>query len=158
MNKFSCRIALIAVIGALLLALSSFDSANCAPSRGNSNNNDNKNSDGFMRSGGILGGLFRRQTNSGSPATTTTTTESSNESETEDPQTQTELDAQKFMDSLPNGNANNSNNGPTTFRERVSDTFGVLRDGVSNHWKSVRDNFSDTVEDLRDTWTSSNQE
>lgn len=137
----------------------------CAPTS-NNNGNNNKNGSGNNNSilnlrSGFLSNLFRRQTNSGNsasastpPSITTTTESSNNESETDDPQTQTELEAQKFMDSLPNVGSNNS--GPTTFRERVSDTFGLLREGMSNHFRSVRENFSDTVEDLRDTWSNSN--
>lgn len=146
-KMISSRNKLILVLGALCLLLVISISSNpvsCAPTSNNGNNNQNSRPS-------LLSNLFRRQT--GSSSSSSSSNENSNsEPESDDPQTQTELEAQKFMDSLPGSNSNNS--GPSSFRERVSDTFGVLRDGVSNHFRSMRDNFSDTVEDLRDTWSS----
>lgn len=148
----------------LLICITGTD---CAPPTSASSNiaNNNKprtinrqqqnNGSNFNRflSSGILSNLFRRQTGSASS--------DSNDSEggsDEAGLTQPEIDAQKFMDSLPNvgNNNNNNNNGPSTFRERVSDTFGVLREGVNNQFRFMRENLQDTVEDLRETWTSPN--
>lgn len=139
-------------------------SVHCAPTS-SSNNNGNR----FMRSG-LLSNLFRRQTNSNknnnsdsssaaSTSSESSTTASSNDQgeSMDEPPSQTEVEAQKFMDSLPiigGSNSNSNNNEPTTFRERVSDTFGLLRTGVNNHFRSMRENFSETVEDLRDTWSN----
>lgn len=137
----------------------------CAPS---SSGGSNKSASNRLIGAGLLSNLFRRQTGSSSSssssdgdsssaasAATTTTTESSTETESNDPQTQTELDAQKFIDSLTPNAGNSNESGPTTFRERVNESFGLLRDGVSNQFRSLRENFSETVEDLRDTWSSS---
>lgn len=151
------NLLLILIISTILSLYINERNVNCAPTSNNNNNKNGNNNRLSLRSG-FLSNLFRRQTNSASASASTppsTTTESStNETETDDPQTQTELEAQKFMDSLPNVGPTNS--APTTFRERMSDTFGLLREGMSNHFRSVRENFSDTVEDLRDTWSNSN--
>lgn len=52
------------------------------------------------RTGLLLSNLFRRQVRQQSEDAQAST-ENSTEADTEDPQTQTELDAQKFVDSLP---------------------------------------------------------
>lgn len=150
-------LALIVTTTILLSLFVSFDSVDCAPSTSggnnkNSNSNSNNSNNKSTRTG-ILSQLFRRQTSSGSNSDESNGSSSDSNDE---PQTQTELDAQKFMDSLPNVGANN--NAPSTFRERMSDTFGLLREGVNNHFRSFRENWSDTLEDLRDTWSSSNSD
>lgn len=74
----------------------------CAPTKNNGNNNNgNKNTtpNRIIRPG-LLSNLFRRQTSTNNEGNSNVN--SSNENDIEDPQSQTELDAQKFMDSLPN--------------------------------------------------------
>lgn len=94
-------IVLLLVATILVATLFSTPEVDCAPSStGTSSSNNNNNNNNNRSRGGLLSSLFRRQTGSSSSDTSTT---SSNESaEIDDPQTQTELDAQKFMDSLPN--------------------------------------------------------
>lgn len=92
-----CAIAMLLLVAVLYCSKTTVD---CAPTSSSNSNNR-------LLGAGLLSNLFRRQTgSSGSESSSTSTTESSTESttesDTEDPQTQTELDAQKFMDSLPN--------------------------------------------------------
>lgn len=161
---------------AMVVIYLSVQGIECAPNggnnganRNNNNENNNANSNRLLRPG-LLSQLFRRQTSNSKPNSNSSSNSgrdndnaaaASNDSPISsadsdaDPGTQTELDAQKFMDSLPG--AGNTNSGPSSFRERVSESWGVLRDGVSNQFKSLRENWSETVEDLRDTWTGSSE-
>jgi len=186
MTKNSSSKCNLLVVGAILIItiFISVISVNGAPSSngiigssavaGNSDSQQGKNtrSNSFLRSG-LLSNLFRRQigTNNNNKKVNQRgkNNDNSNDmissaSESNDQQneglTPTELDAQKFMDNLPdpNGNNNQNSNTPTSFRERVSESFGVLRDGVSNQFKAIRENWVDTVEDLKDTWSSGSQE
>ena len=170
------------VIGCLLVGLAHSASTSTAPSTtGSSGSRTNS----FLRNG-ILSNLFRRQTSSNNkninnnnnnkdndgsssndssetvdPLTggrTSSSSSSSSSSKDTEGMTPTEIEAQRFMDSLPNTNGNSQKDPPSSFRERVSESFGLLRDGVSNQFRSMRENWSDTVEDLRDTWTSNSQE
>lgn len=170
----STKLTVCFCLASALLVVIYLSTIDCAPngnSNGNGNNsgsNGNKNNGGrgLIRSGGLLSNLFRRQTttsssNSNNEQTTTAASATSASPSAggsdgtgvdfDDAQTQTEMDAQKLLDSLPNAN---SNSGPSTFRERVSESFGVLREGVSNQFRALRDSWSDTVDDLRDTWSS----
>lgn len=155
----------LATVSIVVIYLSAAQYIDCASTglntnrNGNNNNSNNNNSNGnnnrLLRPGNLLSNLFRRQVSSANKdadnaAASSNDSPASASTESDDPATQTEMDAQKFMDSLPGAN---SNNGPSSFRERVSESWGVLRDGVSNQFKSLRDNWSETVEDLRDTWT-----
>lgn len=151
-RQLAVSLALVSIVVLYLFV----QAINCAPNNSN-NNKDNNNSGSRLLRPGLLSNLFRRQTStsnsSNSNKDSSQSSSSSNDSsssDSDDPGTQTELDAQKFMDSLPNSG---SNSGPTSFRERVSESWGVLREGVSSQFRSLRDNWSDTVEDLRDTWT-----
>jgi len=96
----SSNLALFLLISGLLIFLN----IECAPalsSKGSNmkNNNGNGNGNRLVRTG-LLSNLFRRQINSSSGEASTT--ESSNSIDTDEPQTQTEADAQKFIESLPN--------------------------------------------------------
>lgn len=94
----------IFVISTLLIHFST-SPAECAPNnKGNdknkNNNNNNNGNNRNTRNGGLFSSLFRRQTGS-SNTDSNSNSESSTEADLEDPQTQTELEAQKFVDSLP---------------------------------------------------------
>lgn len=108
----------------------------------NKNNNNNNNN---QRSRFALFNLFRR----GSSQDEKTAAEKEEEENMSGP----EKEAMKFLESIPNVSGN-SNKEPTTFRERLGDTFGLLREGVGNQFRSWRENFSETVDDIRDTWSS----
>lgn len=144
------KLALVLAAASLVVMYLSARAVECAPTPNNANAS-HKSANRLIKPG-LLGNLFRRHTPASGSAGAGSGSASSEPADSEEPATQTELDAQKFMDSLPNAGASG---GPTTFRERVSDTFGVLREGVSNQFRALRDNWSDTVEDLRDTWTGS---
>lgn len=94
----------ISIVISLLLMQFVTDMSECAPT--NSNNQNTKTSPtNHARPMNFLRGLFRRQTQ-GSSSNSQSSNQKSNsnptESEADDAMTQTELDAQKFMDSLPN--------------------------------------------------------
>lgn len=96
----------IFVISTLLIHFSA-SPAECAPNNNGNSNNKNNNNNGNnrdTRNGGLFSSLFRRQTgssNSDSSSDSNSNSESTTEADLEDPQTQTELEAQKFVDSLP---------------------------------------------------------
>lgn len=79
---------------------------------GNTNDKNNGNS-GRLPRASILSSLFRRQTS------TANEEGSSSESDIDDPQAQTELEAQKFMDSLPNPVSNAKSLNLSHLPERV---------------------------------------
>lgn len=105
-------LAAIATIVIVLVSASPRNNVDCAPTTnsnsGNANGNvKSNNSNNRLLRNGLFSNLFRRQNNSNGnklaeAASETTTTTSSSNNESDDVQTQTELDAQKFMDSLPN--------------------------------------------------------
>lgn len=107
------KILTLATILALAIIQTYFQSAHCAPNgnlqaTNNNNNNNNKNknqSNGPNRPINFLRGLFRRQTSSSAASSTSTDSgrqQSSVEAEGDEAMSQTELDAQKFMETLPN--------------------------------------------------------
>lgn len=151
----TAMLTLLLVSAILMSLIVSLNSVDCAPA----SNSNNKNGNNKTPRPSLLSQLFRRQTSSSSSnennGSSSSPSSSSSSSDNDEQLTQTELDAQKFMDSLPNVGPPA---GPSTFRERMSDTFGLLRDGVNNHFRSFRENWSDTMEDLRDTWSNSNSE
>lgn len=106
-SKSVVKIICISLMVALIIIQFSIENSHCAPtnSNGNSNNQKNKNND-QSRSFNFLRGLFRRQTSgsiSSGQSTKSTAQKSGNpESEADDAMSQTELEAQKFLDTLPN--------------------------------------------------------
>lgn len=118
-------LSLSVVLALLLIQVMNFDEANCAPNGMNGINNNNNFNRETAQSGtnkntpnkpiNFLRGLFRRQTSSSSTSSTSSDGGKQNagaanniESESDDVQNQTEMDAQKFMDSLPNVVSRNS--------------------------------------------------
>lgn len=41
---------------------------------------------------------------------------------------------------------------PSSISERLSDSFSAIGEGVRNHFRSLSENFSDTLDDLKDAW------
>lgn len=110
LKQNTSSIILVTAIATTLLICIMMQNAHGAPaasnnnSRGNNNNSNNNNKNGnnngrLIRTG-ILSNLFRRQIGSSSPGSTTEA--STESSEVDEPQSQTERDAHKFLDSLPN--------------------------------------------------------
>lgn len=169
--------AIISLAISLVVIMCLISAIQCAPSTSSpttpstsSSKSTASNRPNLLLRNGLFSNLFRRQTssaNSSNNENKENTIGNNNDSDSNeitpsspdgDGMTPTEIEAQKFMDNLPNPNGSSNNSGPTSFRERVSESFGVLRDGVSNQFRSLRENWSDTVEDLRDTWSSSAQD
>lgn len=44
---------------------------------------------------------------------------------------------------------------PTSVSERISDSFSAIGEGVRNHFRSMSENFSDTMDDIKDAWRTS---
>lgn len=112
MKIVDIKILTLATILALAIIQTYFHSVHCAPNgniqatNNNSNNKNNKNQSNTQhRPINFLRGLFRRQTSSSASSSTSTDSgrqQSSVEAEGDEAMSQTELDAQKFMESLPN--------------------------------------------------------
>jgi hypothetical protein len=47
---------------------------------------------------------------------------------------------------------------PSSLTERLSESFSALNEGVKNHFRSVSENFSDTLDDIKDVWKPSEKE
>lgn len=75
---------------------------------------------------------------------------SRNHNSNKDQQEQEPTDEQKALDGLPLSFI--EPDPPATITERISESFSALGEGVKNHFRSISENFSDTLDDIKDAW------
>lgn len=91
------------IVALIFIQISTYETQ-CAPSNSNGSRNQGKTNNNQMRPTGFLRGLFRRQTT----GSTSTSNQAPNpvEAEADETMTQTEIDAQKFIDTIPGAVSN----------------------------------------------------